>query len=147
MAILQTIEQDFKTALKDKLALQLSVLRMLKSAIKNQAINDKTPEAELSEAVILAVIRKELKKRQDSIASFESGNRLDLAEQEKAEAAILSQYAPAQMSAQDIEKIVDEIVATGLTNFGQIMKEVMQKTQGQADGQVVQAMVKAKLAN
>lgn len=147
MSILQTIEQDFKTALKEKLVLPLSVLRMLKSAIKNQAINDRVPEAELAETTILTVIRRELKKRQDSIISFESGNRPELAAAELAEAQILEKYLPAQMSAEAVEKIVDEVIASGLTNFGQIMKEVMQKTQGQVDGQTVQTLVKSKLAN
>lgn len=147
MELLTKIEQDFKEALKSKQELKLSVLRMLKTALKNQAIADKKAETELTEQEILAVLRRELKKRNDAFASFEQGNRPELAAQEKAEAEILSVYLPAAMSEADLEKIVDEVIATGLNNFGQVMKEVMQKTQGQADGQVVQALVKAKLVN
>ncbi len=147
MTILETIEQDFKNALKNKLVLDLSVLRMLKSAIKNQAINDRVAEIDLADNTILAVIKRELKKRNDAIVSFENGGRPELAANEKAEAEILVAYLPPQMSEQDLEKIVDQVIASGASNFGQVMKEVMQQTGGQADGQILQKIVKAKLAN
>ncbi|MBP9802289.1 GatB/YqeY domain-containing protein [Patescibacteria group bacterium] len=147
MTILETIEQDFKNALRNKLVLDLSVLRMLKSAIKNQAINDRVAEIDLADNTILAVIKRELKKRNDAIVSFENGGRPELAANEKAEAEILVAYLPPQMSEQDLEKIVAQVIASGATNFGQVMKEVMQQTDGQADGQILQKIVKAKLAN
>lgn len=147
MTILETIEQDFKNALRNKLVLDLSVLRMLKSAIKNQAINDRVAEIDLADKTILAVIKRELKKRNDAIVSFENGGRPELAATEKAEAEILVAYLPAQMSEQALEKIVEQVMASGATNFGQVMKEVMQQTAGQADGQILQKIVKARLSN
>ncbi|MCB9802461.1 GatB/YqeY domain-containing protein [Candidatus Nomurabacteria bacterium] len=147
MELLEKIEQDFKEALRTKQELKLSVLRMLKTSLKNQAIADKKPETEMSEQDIFLVLKRELKKRNDAVASFEQGNRPELAAQERQEAEILSAYLPAAMSEEELQKIVDEVIAGGVENFGQAMKEIMQRTQGQADGQVVQALVKAKLAN
>lgn len=144
MSLAQNIEIDFKNALKEQHALKLSVLRMLKSALKNEAIAKK--QAELNDEEVIAVLRRELKKRQDSILAFESAGRHDLADQEKAEAELIDAYLPALMSEADISKIVDVVVASGINGFGLVMKEVMAQTKGQADGQIVQKLVKAKLA-
>ncbi len=144
MSLAQDIEIDFKNALREQNALKLSVLRMLKSALKNEAIAKK--QAELIDEEVVAVLRRELKKRQDSILAFSSAGRNDLADQEKAEAELIGVYLPALMAEEDIAKIVEEIIASGVTGFGLVMKEVMSKTNGQADGQLVQKLVKAKLA-
>lgn len=144
MSLAQDIEIDFKNALREQNALKLSVLRMLKSALKNEAIAKK--QAELIDEEVIAVLRRELKKRQDSILAFSGAGRNDLADQEKAEAELISVYLPALMAEEDIAKIVEEIIASGVTAFGLVMKEVMSKTNGQADGQLVQKLVKAKLA-
>jgi uncharacterized protein YqeY len=144
MSLAQNIEIDFKNALKEQSALKLSVLRMLKSALKNEAIAKK--QAELNDEEVSLVLRRELKKRQDSILAFESAGRNDLADQEKAEAIIIEAYLPALMAEVDIAKIVDSVIASGVNGFGLVMKEVMAQTKGQADGQLVQKLVKAKLA-
>lgn len=144
MSLAQNIEIDFKNALKEQDALKLSVLRMLKSALKNEVIAKK--QAELNDEEVSLVLRRELKKRQDSILAFESAGRNDLADQEKAEAIIIEAYLPALMSEEDIAKIVDAVVVSGINGFGLVMKEVMAQTKGQADGQLVQKLVKAKLA-
>jgi hypothetical protein len=143
MLLSQQIDNDLKNALKEKNASVLSCLRMLKSALKNQAINLRLPE--LDDAQTILIIKRELKKRQDSITQFTAGNRADLALQEGLEAEILSKYLPPAMSEAVIAEIVDEIVASGQNNFGQVMKEVMLRTEGQADGQLVQKLVKNKL--
>ncbi|KKP92014.1 MAG: GatB/YqeY family protein [Parcubacteria group bacterium GW2011_GWA2_36_10] len=144
MSLAQNIEIDFKNALKEKQALKLSLLRMLKSALKNEEIAKK--QAALNDEEVMAVLRRELKKRQDSILAFSSAGRNDLADQEKAEAEIINAYLPALMAEVDIAKIVDSVVASGVNGFGLVMKEVMAQTKGQADGQLVQKLVKAKLA-
>ena len=143
MSKAEQIELDFKTALKEKQVLKLSLLRMLKSALKNEEIAKK--QATLSDEEVIAVLRRELKKRQDSIIAFEAAARNDLAAQEKAEAEIIDAYLPALMSEADISKIVSAIIASGVNNFGQVMKEVMLQSKGQADGQIVQKLVKAQL--
>ena len=144
MSLAQNIEIDFKNALKEKQALKLSLLRMLKSALKNEEIAKK--QAALNDEEVMAVLRRELKKRQDSILAFSSAGRNDLADQEKAEAEIINAYLPALMAETDVARIVDAVIASGVNGFGLVMKEVMAQTKGQADGQLVQKLVKAKLA-
>ncbi|MFA5126703.1 MAG: GatB/YqeY domain-containing protein [Patescibacteria group bacterium] len=143
MSLNLDIENDLKQALKDKNEAVVSTLRLIKSAIKNQAIELRKPELEDSE--IAAVLRREAKKRQDSISQFKAGRRQDLADKEEREVEILEKYMPSQMSETDIAAIVDEVISSGINNFGQAMKTVMAKTGGQADGQTVQRLVKAKL--
>ena len=102
-------------------------------------------KTELSDEEMTALIRKELKKRQDSITAFIAAERQELANNEQAEAKILEVYMPAMMSEGEVSQIVDQVIADGVDNFGQVMKEVMTKTSGQADGQLVQKLVKEKL--
>lgn len=145
MSLIQNIDQDFKQALKEKDEIKLSTLRMLKSALQNQSIASKRQA--MTEDDVLSVIQRELKKRRDSIAAFEAANRHDLADKEKTEAAILSAYLPEMLAEADIIKIIEAVMATGANanNFGQVMKAVMAKTKGRADGQTIQRLVKSKL--
>lgn len=143
MSLSLNIDNDLKQALKNKEELVVSTLRLVKSAIKNQAIESR--KAALDDTEVAAVLRREMKKRQDSISQFKSGGRDDLVAKEEAEAKILEKYMPIAMSEADISAIVDEVVAGGADNFGQAMKAVMAKSGGQADGQIVQRLVKAKL--
>lgn len=143
MALIENIEKDFKQALRDKAELRLSTLRMLKSALQNKSIELK--RAALTDSDALAVLQKEVKKRQDSIAAFDSAGRQDLADKEKAEAAILSAYLPALMSQAEIEKIITIAITSAGQNFGLVMKAVLAQTKGRADGQLVQRLVKDHL--
>lgn len=143
MSLLENIEKDFKEAYKAKKEIELNTLRMLKSALKNLAIEKRNNN--LEDQDVVSVIRKEIKKRQDSIESFAKAGRNDLLEKEEAELKVLENYVPAMLSEEDIVKIVDKIVAAGQDNFGLVMKEVMAQTKGQADGKVVQDIVKQKL--
>jgi hypothetical protein len=143
MSLQGNIEQDLNQALNDKDQIKVSVLRMLKGAVQNKMIADK--KTELSDEEMTALIRKELKKRQDSITAFIAAERQELANNEQAEAKILEVYMPAMMSEGEVSQIVDQVIADGVDNFGQVMKEVMTKTSGQADGQLVQKLVKEKL--
>src|SRR5213594_4881637 len=110
MTLSQRIDSDLKEAMRAKDATRLSVLRMLKSALKYGAIAKSGAEAELSDAETAQVIRKQVKQRQDSIESFEKGGRAELAEKEKAEMAVLNQYLPQAMSATELQKIVADTV-------------------------------------
>ncbi|MBT4349914.1 GatB/YqeY domain-containing protein [bacterium] len=143
MSLWKNIEQDLIQALKNKEQLKVSVLRMLKSAVQNQLIADKVKE--LSDQDIIVLIRKELKKRQDSITAFTQAGRDELAQNEQAEADILSVYMPAMLLEEELGQIVTKVIETGANNFGQVMKEVMAQTKGLADGQLVQKLVKEKL--
>lgn len=143
MSLEKDLEQDYKEAFKGKREIEVSTLRMLRSALKNLAIDKRV--SSLEDEDVFAVIKKELKKRQDSLESFRSANREDLAAKEEAEILILQKYMPAMMSEAEVEKIVEEVVSQGHNTLGAVMKEVMAKTKGRADGKVVQEKVKQKL--
>jgi len=133
---------------KDTVA--LGTIRMLKSSIKNAAIEKGGADAELEDGEIAAVIRKEVKKRQDSIEQYEAAGRSELAEKEKAEIAVLNGYLPEPLSEEEIEAIIDaaitEVGATSRKEMGQVMKIVQGKVAGRADGKTLSQAVMAKLS-
>ncbi len=150
MNIAQQIDSDLKDAMRAKDTTKLGVLRMLKSALKYAAIEKSGAEGELDEAEATAVIRKQVKQRQDSIESFEKGGRAELAEKEKAELAILNSYLPAAMSADDIAGLVREAIAevgaTSRAQMGAVMKVLGPKVAGRADGKTLSQEVQRQLA-
>lgn len=145
MSLVKTIEQDLKNALKSKEEIKLAALRMLKSAFKNRAIELRVEDLDDKEAGI--IVKKEVKKRQDSVKAYTEGNRPDLADRETAEIKILENYLPEMMSEDELKEIVEKAISENGNNFGLIMKAVMSATDGQADGQVVQRLVKEKLGS
>src|ERR1700736_4036913 len=121
MSLTQRIDEDLKEAMRAKDATKVSVLRLLKSALKYAAIEKASVEAELSDAEAAQVIRKQTKQRQDSIESFEKGGRAELAQKEKEELSILNGYLPQPMSADEISKVVCETIAeAGATSRAQM---------------------------
>src|SRR3954454_12780032 len=143
------IDNDLKDAMKAREAERLGVLRMLKSALKMASIEQGGAEARLDDAAALAVVRKELKKRQDSIEGFEKGNRPDLAAKEKAEAEILQGYLPQPFTPDEINALVaaaiTEAGATSKAQMGAVMKVATERTAGRADGKALSAAVAAQL--
>jgi uncharacterized protein YqeY len=146
----QQITEDMKTAMREKNTLALGTIRMLKSAIKNAAIEKGGADAELTDPEVVAVIRREVKKRQDSIEQYTTGGRMELVEQETAEMAVLNGYLPEPLSAEKLEEIIDaaiaEVGATSRKEMGQVMKLVQDRTEGRADGKTLSQAVMAKLA-
>ena len=147
MSLKDQLKTDMKEAMKAREAgkVALSVIRMVNSAIKNTEIDKKI---ELEDSDIIAILAKEMKIRQDSLAEFEKGHRDDLIAQVKAEMEVLAKYLPAQLSEEEICHIVVEAIST-LTapiKMGDLMPLVMQKTKGCADGKLVNAIVKEELA-
>lgn len=137
------LQDDLKSGLRAKEEEKVSVLRMLISAIRNQEISQKISTGELSDEEVQKVIMSEIKKRKDSIISYEEAGRDDLAKKEKQEIEILQDYLPDAMSEEELKKIVEEVVnTTDDKNFGKIMGQVMGRVQGRADGNQVSAMVK-----
>lgn len=138
-----------KAAMRAKDTVALGTIRMLKSSIKNAAIEKGGADAELDDTEISNVIRKEVKKRQDSIEQYEKADRPELADKEKEEIVVLNTYLPEPLSEEEIAKIVDEAVAeTGATSrkeMGQVMKIVQERTAGRADGKTLSQAVMAKL--
>ncbi|HDD53122.1 MAG TPA: GatB/YqeY domain-containing protein [Thermosulfidibacter takaii] len=147
MSLKDRVLQDMKEAMKARDQLRLSTLRLLVSEIKNREIDAK---GELKDEDILALIQKAVKQRQDSIAQYEKGGRQDLAEKEKAEMEILKAYLPEELSKEAILKIIDQaIAATGASSpkeMGRVMREVMPRVKGRADGKLVNELVRKRLA-
>jgi len=149
MSFQARIDHDIKEAMKARQADRLGVLRMLKTALKNTSIEKGGVNFELSDADALAVVRKELKKRQDSIESFTKGGRPELAARETEEAAVLTAYLPQTLSADELQQLVAACIAeagaTSKAQMGAVMKLAVEKAAGRADGKALSAAVAAAL--
>jgi len=143
MNLLEQIASDLKDAMRAKDADRLSVLRMLKSAIGYAQIERKNEN--LSEAELLAIVQKEVKKRRDSIEQFEKGGRPDLAAQERKELVFLDAFLPKPLTPEEVEQLVratiQELGATSKKEMGVVMKAVQAKAAGRADGKTVSGWV------
>ena len=141
--ILKELMQAMKAQDKEK----LSVLRMVKGAIQLEEINKKK---ELSDDEVIAVISKQIKTRKESITEFKKGNRDDLVEQTEKEINILSEYMPAQLSEEEIIKVIDdafnEVNPQAPSDMGKIMKTITPKLTGKADMTFVSKTVKEKIS-
>ncbi|WP_050030110.1 GatB/YqeY domain-containing protein [Verrucomicrobium sp. BvORR034] len=144
------ITEDMKTAMRAKDTVALNVVRALKSAIKYAAIEKHGADGDLDDAEALVVVRREIKKRQDSISQFETAGRTDLADNEKAEVAVLEKYLPAAMSDADLIKLVEDAIAeTGAASkkdMGKVMKLVQERSEGRADNKAISTEVSKRLA-
>ncbi|MBI4458122.1 GatB/YqeY domain-containing protein [Candidatus Uhrbacteria bacterium] len=147
MSLLERIDADFMREFKAKNAAAVSTLRLLKAALKNEAIEKMKP---LEEAEAVAVVKRELKKLKDGLDSFVAGKRDDLAAQARQEVALLEQYLPPELGEAEIRAAVDKVVvemgAVTQKDFGKVMGQVMKATGPSADGAKVSAAVKAALA-
>lgn len=147
-SLIDKINQDLIEALKAHDETRVSTLRFLIAGIKNARI---AKEQDLSDEEILAEIAKDAKRHKESIEAYEKAERPELADKEKSELAILQSYLPAQMSEEEVVKIVDEVIAqmgaSGSGDMGKTIGAVMAKVKGQADGSVVSRIVKEKLGS
>lgn len=148
MTLHEQIKASIKEAMMAKDAVRLTVLRGLSTAFTNEALNlGKHAQDFLSDEETLAVIRRALKQRKDSIEQFVSGGRPELAEDEKAELAILEKFLPQMMSRDDIAKVAEvkkaELGVTDKTKTGLLMNAIMKELKGKADGADVKAVVDA----
>ncbi len=142
------ITQDYIQAMKSKETAKASALSFLRAQIKNVMI-DKRVEKVADEDVI-AVIKKQVKQRQDSIEQFKQGGRADLVAKETAELALLQSYLPAEMSNDQLTAIVQETIkssqAASIKDMGKVMKDIMPKVAGKADNKRVSDMIKELLS-
>jgi len=149
MSFQAQIDEDLKVAMKAREAERLGVIRMLKAALKNASIEKGGMTYVLDDASAMAIVRKELKKRQDSIEGFEKGNRPELAAKEKAEAEILAAYLPKALSPEEVAALVAAAIAeTGATSkaqMGAVMKVATERAAGRADGKALSTAVAAQL--
>ncbi len=146
----QQIDADLKDAMRAKEADALMVLRSLKSAIKYAAIEKGGADAELDEVEAVAVIRKQIKQRQDSIEEYKKGGREELAEKESAEIVVLEKYLPAALAEEEVSAMIDEAVAevgaTSRKEMGAVMKVLQEKVAGRADNKMLSQEVMKRLS-
>ena len=144
------IDQDIKAAMLARETAKLGVLRMLKTSLMNAAIEKGGAGSSLDDADALAIVRKEVKKRQDSVEAFEKGGRPEMAATEKAEIGILNAYLPQQLSPAEVEALVKAAIAeagaTSRKDMGAVMKILNEKAAGRADGRTLSAEVQKHLS-
>ena len=134
--------------MKSRDEIRASTLSFLRSAISSAAIEKR--KKNLDDAQVIGVIKKQVKTHQDSIEQFKKGNRADLVEKETKELQILKSYLPAELPAEELKKIIEDVIAqTGaatMKEMGRVMKEVMAKVGNQADGKTLSGLVKERLS-
>jgi len=148
MNLLDKLTEDMKAAMKSGDSLRLSVIRQLRSQIKNAQLAP-GKGGELTDDELLRVVSNAAKKAKEAIELYKQGGRQDLVEKESAELAIIRDYLPEQLSEDEISKIVDAVIAeeaaTSMQDLGRVMGKVMQQVRGRADGKMVQQLVRQKL--
>ena len=147
MSLLERLNNDMKQAMKNKEKDKLSVIRMLKASIQNEALKlrqDLTDDEELT------VLSRELKQRKDSLQEFENAGRSDLVDKVRTELVYVEAYMPEQLSEEDISNIVkqtiEEVNATSKADMGRVMGALMPKVKGKADGSLVNKLVQQHLS-
>ncbi len=148
MSLQARLDEDLKTALKAGEKARVSVIRMLRGELANARIEQRQ---ELGEQEALEVLARYARKRRDAAAEYAKGGRQDLVDKELAEAEITQAYLPSALTdealAALVEAVVGELGATSLKDMGRVMKEVLQRAAGRADGAAVSALVKSRLAS
>lgn len=148
MNLKEQLQNDLVMAMKAHDEIRVSALRMLKSAVMKFEVSG-TQKVEATDEDILALIKKEVKQRRDSIEQFQKGGRLDLAEQENKELIVLESYLPEMLGESQIRALVEEAVnelkATGPQDMGKVMGVLMGKLKGKADGTIVRKVVEEVL--
>ena len=147
MSLKAQITEDMKTAMRAKDQKRLGTIRLLQAAMKQKEVDERV---ELDDAMIITIVDKMIKQRKDSITAFETANRQDLADKEKAEIEVIKAYLPERMSAEEItaavQGIVAELGAAGPGDMGKVMGAVKTRLAGKADMGQVSTAVKAALS-
>lgn len=147
MSLEQKILEGYKQAMKAKDSAKSGALSFLRAEIKNEAIELKKDK--LDDEDCLSIIKRQVKKLKESIEQFEKGGRQDLVDKEKKNLEVLEKYLPKQLSEEELTKVIDKILAdkpgATMKEMGAIMKEVMAKSDGAADGKMASEIVKQKL--
>ncbi|MEH7414083.1 GatB/YqeY domain-containing protein [Neobacillus drentensis] len=148
MSLLERLNNDMKQAMKNKEKDKLSVIRMVKASIQNEAI--KLGTQELSADAELTVLSREVKQRKDSLHEFDKAGRQDLVDKLRTELEILDLYLPKQLSEEELSEIVNETIAevgaTSKAEMGKVMAAIMPKVKGKADGSLVNKFVQQHLS-
>ena len=148
MSLLEHLNNDMKQAMKNKEKDRLSVIRMIKASVQNEAI--KLGKQELSEEEELTILSREMKQRKDSLHVFEEAGRQDLVEKLRTEMTVVELYMPKQLSEEELVEIVkatiSEIGATSKAEMGKVMSVLIPKVKGKADGTLVNKLVQQHLS-
>ncbi len=143
MSLKDKLMEEFKSSMRNKDTIRKNTVTMVRAAIKQREVDERI---ELGDEEVLEIISKQLKEKKIAIEEFRKGNRQDLVDLTEAEMSILLEYLPKQLSEEEVEQIVretiDEIGATSLKEIGTIMKTVMPKVKGRADGNMINQAVR-----
>jgi len=146
MSLKETLQADLKEAMRQNDTVRKTALRLVLAAVTNAEIE----RGPLSDADIQAIIAKQVKQRRESLAAFQKGGREDLMAQEEAELKVLSAYLPQQMSRAEIEELAAQVIAqvgaTSPRDLGKVMRELMPRVKGRADGRLVNEVVRELLS-
>jgi uncharacterized protein YqeY len=147
MSLEERLVEEMKLAMKSNEKLKLSTIRMIRSALKNKEIDLRK---KLEDEDIVKVIQAMVRKGEESVEQFQTGGRMDLVEKEKSEIEIMKSFLPQPLSQEEILKIIDQSIqetqASSLKDLGKVMKSVMPKMGGKADGKLINQLVKEKLS-
>jgi len=148
MGIGARVMQDMHEAMRSGDTIRRDTLRMMRAALRNEEI---ARRASLDDEAAAGVLRREMKKRQEALEMFRQGGREDLVANAEAEIAIIKEYLPAQLSAEEVERLaaetIEEVGATEVRQMGQVMKVLMPRLQGRADGRLVSETVRRLLSS
>jgi len=147
MSLQERVTFDMKSAMKNADGFRVGVLRLLLSALKNEIISKRTDSSVsiLADNEALVVLKREAKKRKESIIIYNNANRADLAINEEKELDIIKEYLPKEPTKEEIESVVNKIIESGVKDFPTIMKSVKEEFKEAADGQVVAEIIKTAL--
>jgi uncharacterized protein len=147
MTLKAQITEDMKTAMRAKDSTRLGTIRLLQAAIKQREVDERI---ELNDADVIAVIEKMLKQRRDSITAYESANRADLADIEKAEVMVLQTYLPKQLTDDEVAALLEQVVAdteaVDMKDMGKVMAAIKPLVAGKADMGKISGLIKSRLA-
>jgi uncharacterized protein YqeY len=147
MGLEERLVDEMKQAMRSNDKLRLSTIRMIRSALKNKEIEQRK---KLDDDGVIRVIQGMMRKGEESLEQFQLGGRMDLVEKERKEIEILKSFLPQSLSQEEVLKIIDQCIeetqASSLKDLGKVMKYVMPKLQGKADGKLINQLVKEKLS-
>jgi len=142
----ERLGQDLKASMKARETLAVETLRMLLSAIKYEEVSKKS---ELTAEEEVAVLRRAVKSRQDSVALFEKGGRQELADKERLEIVLIERHLPTQLSEEDLGRVIEELIrelgASSKKDLGRLMKELMARHPGKVDGRIASKLLASRL--
>ena len=148
MSLKEKINEDMKSAMRSKDVALLGTIRLIQAAIKQKEVDERIL---VDDSSVISIIEKMLKQRNDSIEAFKKANRIDLVDKEEFEVSVLKNYMPQQMNAEEVEKIIQEVIkkigASSMKEMGPVMAQAKEILSGKANMAEVSKIIKAKLSS